>query len=146
LDFFEVIKVKLEEARKHIRDGAIMVEDAGYTCSALGKIPGPFSKFFLQELGRERIYEILQKLGDTKAVHTSNIGYMDERGEIQYFTSSVKGEMVFPKGEGGFGFDPLFIPEGFSKTFAEMTDEERFAVKPRVACTKMLQEYLQKKV
>jgi non-canonical purine NTP pyrophosphatase (RdgB/HAM1 family) len=123
-----------------------MVEDAGYTCNALGKIPGPFSKFFLQELGKERIYEILQKLGDTKAAHTANIGYMDERGGIQYFTSSVKGEMVFPKGEGGFGFDPLFVPEGFSKTFAEMTDEERFSIKPRVACAKMLQEYLKKRV
>jgi XTP/dITP diphosphohydrolase len=140
----DVIKAKLVEARKHIKEGAIFVEDAGYVFEALGKLPGPFSKFFIQELGREGLYNLVSKLGNTRAVHTTNIGYMDEKGEVIYFTTKVEGNIVSPRGSEGFAYDPIFVPDGHTKTFAEMSDEERFAVKPRVAATKLLKEYLER--
>lgn len=142
LDFTEVIKEKLEEARKHYKGEGMIVEDTGYICEALGNLPGPFSKFFLQDLGTERIYTILKTLGNTKATQVTHLGYMNERDEIKFFTAQVQGVFVSPRGEGGFGFDPLFIPDGHTQTCAEMSDEMRFTIKPRVVCAKMLLEHI----
>ena len=142
VDYKDVITAKLVEARKHIKEGAIFVEDAGYTFEALGKLPGPFSKFFIQELGCEGLYNLVSKLGNQRATHTTNIGYMSEGGEVVFFTTKVEGSIVSPRGDGGFAYDPLFVPDGHTKTFAEMSEEERLLVKPRVAASKLLKEYL----
>ena len=142
LDFKEVIAAKLQEASKHITTGAIMVEDSGYYFKELGRLPGVFSKFFLEELGLDGVYNLVKNFSSTKATFNTHIGYMDEKGVVTYFVASLDGEIVSPNGDGGFGYDPLFIPEGYTKRFAEISDKERNELKPRIQAAKVLKEYL----
>lgn len=145
LSFEDVIGAKLKEARKSIQDGDIMVEDSGYVFHGLGTLPGPFSKFFLESLGLTGIYSLVSSLSSNKATFYSHIGYMDKTGIATFFDGATPGTIVTPEGEGGFGFDPLFIPDGYTKRFAEMTEEERQTVKPRILAAKKLKEYLKNK-
>ncbi len=142
LSFEDVIAEKLKEARKSVPLGAIMVEDSGYVFEGLGALPGPFSKFFLESLGCDGVYSLVSSLSSTKATFHSHIGYMDDSNNVTFFSGSISGTIVSPQGVGGFGFDPLFIPDGYSKRFAEMTEEERQTIKPRIEAAKKLKQFL----
>lgn len=145
LSFEEVIEAKLKEARKSIKEGEIMVEDSGYTFNGLGELPGPFSKFFLKSLGLDGVSALVTRLSSDKATFHSYIGYMDSSGVTTFFKASLTGTIVSPSGTEGFGFDPLFIPDGYTKRFAEMTEEERRIVKPRILAAKKLRDFLKNK-
>ena len=143
LDVKKVIAEKLIEARKAIPEGAILVDDSGYYFHALGRLPGVFTKFFLEELGLKRSAEMLVKLGDSSLTAYTVLGYMDETDHISYFDGTFEGTMVMPRGEGGFGFDPVFCPKGSDKTMAEMNDEERLKWKMRTIAVKKLKAFLE---
>lgn len=51
-------------------------------------------------------------------------------GHAEYFRGEVEGQVVSPRGTDGFGFDPLFLPDGYDKTFGEMTAQEKHGWKP----------------
>lgn len=140
----EVIEAKLIEARKHFKTGAILVDDTGYNFNFFGRLPGVYSKHFLKELGLQKIYNILEKLGDFNAIFYTYLGYMDEEGNIEYFYGSTEGKIVSPRGENGFGYDPIFMPNGSDRTTAEMNEEEFKIYKPRAKATKSLKEFLEK--
>ncbi len=142
LDVKEVVKVKLLDARKEVTTGAIMVDDAGYYFESLGRLPGVFSKFFLQELGHAGIYDLVTSLTTSRATSYTCIGYMDEDDRIEYFIAEVSGELVAPQGEHGFGFDSLFIPDGHKERFAEMEESTYKDVKPRGKALVLLKEFL----
>ena len=55
----------------------------------------------------------------------TTIGYRDEQGRIHYFVGEYSGQIVRPRGDGGFGFDPAFIAGGQTKTNAELSREEK---------------------
>lgn len=142
LSFKEVIEAKLKEARKSIQEGEIMVEDSGYIFHGLGALPGPFSKFFLESLGLDGVHTLVASLSSNKATFYTHIGYMDNMDTSTFFEGAISGTIVSPEGTGGFGFDPLFIPDGYSKRFAEMTEEERRTIRPRIKAAKKLKEFL----
>jgi non-canonical purine NTP pyrophosphatase (RdgB/HAM1 family) len=142
LDVKEVIAAKLTEARGHIKEGAILVDDSGYYFHALGKLPGVFSKFFLKEIGLEKTAHMLTLLNNVNATAYTMLGYMDAHDVVHYFEGAVEGTIVTPRGEGGFGFDPVFMPSGHTKTFAEMSESERLNLKMRAIATRKLKEFL----
>ncbi len=144
LDVKKVIAAKLIEARKVIPLGAILVDDSGYYFHAMGRLPGVFSKFFYEELGLEGNVALLEKFGDNHVTAYTLLGYMDERGVISNFEGVVEGTLVAPHGTNGFGFDPVFLPEGSQKTMAEMNDDERHSFKMRTIAVKKLKEFLGK--
>lgn len=144
LDPKEVVEAKLIEARKHIKTGTILVDDTGYNFNYFGRLPGVYSKHFLKELGLQKIYDILEKFGDNKATFYTYLGYMDENGNIEYFYGSTDGVIVSPRGENGFGYDPVFMPNGSEKTISELNDEERKIYKSRAKAVKLLKEFLDK--
>jgi XTP/dITP diphosphohydrolase len=145
LDVKEVIKVKLLDARKVVSSGAIMVDDTGYYFESLGRLPGVFSKFFLEELGHAGIYDLVSKLSTSRATSYTCIGYMDEDNHIEYFTAEVHGNIVAPVTGNGFGFDSLFIPDGSTKRFSEMEESTFKDVKPRGKAIASLKEYIESK-
>ena len=143
LDVKEVIGAKLVEARKVITQGAILVDDSGYYFHALGRLPGVFSKFFYEELGLEGNVSLLEKLGDNHVTAYTQLGYMNEQGVISYFEGVVECTFVAPRGTNGFGFDPVFLPDGSDKTMAEMNDEERQKWKMRTIAVNKLKAFLE---
>ena len=70
------------------------------------------------------------------------IGYAKNREKMYFFEGVVKGTIVQPRGEYDFGWDPIFQPEGYAKTFAEIGPEEKSKISMRRIAVKQLQEFL----
>jgi len=125
----EVIKLKAEEAYRQL-GRPCFVDDTGITIKCWGNLPGALAKHFLVNVGPDGI---LKLLGDNpRAAYTKvAIGYRDENG-LQIFSAMVEGEITTEiRGENGFGFDVIFVPNGCTKTLAEMTVVEKDKVSHR---------------
>jgi len=129
LDINEIIKVKLNESRKVINDPncLIIVEDTGLYLNVLNGFPGPLIKFMLKSIGNDGIFNICEKLNNYKAKATTSFGIFNSRSNnISFYSGTIEGLITSPRGNSGFGWDQIFIPEGSNKTFAEMeTVEEK---------------------
>jgi inosine triphosphate pyrophosphatase len=100
----------------------VLVEDNGLQINCLGKLPGPFIKFFLQEIGIHKICQIVAHYEDKSAVAAVCYGYFDGK-ILKNFYGEVKGSIPpKPRGE-GHGWNPIFIPDGENNTYAEADDE-----------------------
>ena len=124
IDAKEIIKAKLLEALNH-KKAEFIVEDTSLYFDCLNGLPGPLIKWFLKIIGNDGLFNIVEKLGNNKAEAKTIIGYAKNPDEIYYFEGSIKGRIVSPAGKSGFGWDPIFQPEGFSKNFAELIQKEK---------------------
>lgn len=136
-----VIEAKLKEAYKHHKDEYI-VEDTSLYFDELNGLPGPLIKWFLQALGDKGTAELILKYKNRKAEARTMIGYISKTGKIKYFEGSVKGKIVLPKGERGFGWDKIFMPTGYTKTFGQMSLEEKNVISMRKIAFKKLAKFL----
>jgi XTP/dITP diphosphohydrolase len=109
-------------------DEPILVDDAGLFVDALGGFPGPYSAYVEDTVGVERVYRLVDMEENTRAAFRTVLAYYDG-DEVQTFEGAVRGRIVAPRGEGGFGYDPIFEYDG--KTMAEMTTEEKNAISHR---------------
>jgi len=118
------------------------IEDSGLFIEALNGFPGPYSNFVFKTIGLEGILKLLRGVSNRKAYFMSAIA-LSFRGEIKVFIGKVEGEISHEKrGKRGFGFDPIFIPIGSNKTFAEMKLEEKNKFSHRAKAVKSMIEYL----
>jgi len=130
LDLDEIQSVEVEEVAKHkakqaydILKEPVIVEDTGLYFEELNGLPGALIKFFVKKLTLEHICSLVKENRKAKAV--TCIAYFDGK-EIKTFIGETEGEIAKePRGTNGFGWDPIFIPEGYDKTFAELADEEK---------------------
>lgn len=144
LDPKVIIQAKLEEAKKNIQ-GNIVVEDGGLYIESLNGLPGPLIKWFMKALDNDGLYKITESFDNKKAEAKVIIGVSFEDGSVEYFEGSIAGIIVAPRGENGFGWDKIFQPDGFNKTFAEMTLEEKNEISMRKAAFQKLKDYLSNK-
>lgn len=132
LDLREIVAFKLREAYRQIGQ-PVLVEDVSAELASLNGLPGPFIKFFVQQLGRDALYQIQKAANDTVIIRCL-AGYFDGNNMI-FGEGIVQGHITAPRGENGFGFDSVVVPEdqpnGAQKTFAEMTTEEKNALSHR---------------
>jgi len=132
LDVLEIVEHKLREAYRRIGK-PVIVEDVGAGLDSLNGLPGPFMKFFEQRLGPSALYQI-QKVPNDKVTIRCVAGFYD--GSTMLFGEGiVEGHIVEPRGENGFGFDSIVMPDsqpnGEQRTYAEMTAEEKGAISHR---------------
>ncbi|GBC70000.1 Non-canonical purine NTP pyrophosphatase [archaeon HR01] len=98
----------------------VFVEDAGLFIESLDGFPGPYSSYVYRTIGLEGVLRLVGD--DREARFVSVISYYDGRTSPHIFRGEVHGRIAErPRGRYGFGFDPIFIPEGSDKTFAEMS-------------------------
>ncbi len=122
-------------------DGPFFLDDSGLFIEALKGFPGVYSAYVYKTLGYWGILKLLEGESNRKAYFKSVIAYWD--GELHIFRGKVDGRITEePRGSGGFGFDPVFIPEGFDRTFAEMTTEEKNAISHRGRALKAFATWL----
>jgi len=124
LDAQEIIKAKLEEAQKD-QTGEFIVEDNSLYLEGLNGLPGPLIKWFMKTVGNDGLYKMAETSGNFNAEAKVIIGYSNSAGEISFFEGNTKGTIVPPRGSEGFGWDPIFQPEGYDKTFGELSAEEK---------------------
>lgn len=143
LDAHKIIAAKLSAA-KTSQTGAFIVEDTSLYLEALNGLPGPLIKWFMKTVGNEGLYKIAEAFGNFNAEAKTIIGYANETGEVEFFEGTFKGLIVEPRGENGFGWDPIFQPEGYAKTLAELTSKEKNSFSMRRIAIEKLKEHLSK--
>lgn len=128
LDIGEIVRDKLRLAYEAAKS-PVIVDDVSAEIDCLNGLPGPFVKFFNQQLG-ERALLILAGRENESVTLRCMVGFYDGK---QYVLGegAVKGRLVEPRGQNGFGFDFVVVPEGSEKTMAEMTPEEKTAISHR---------------
>ncbi len=131
----EIARTAIENIARAVKpqpDTYIVVEDDGLFIDALRGFPGPYSAYVYQTIGLDGILKLLEGVEDRRATFRSVLGVLTPSGKIEIIQGSVNGYIAKEKrGTGGFGYDPIFIPEGYDKTFAEMSLEEKCEVSHR---------------
>ncbi len=129
LDFREVARAKAIVAARAL-GVPVLVEDSGLAVAGWGGFPGPLTKWITAgALGAEGLAKMLDGFSDrgAEAVSVLAVARPGQR-EVDVIVAEgrVAGSIALhPRGEGGFGWDVLFIPEGDTRTFAEMSLEEK---------------------
>ena len=122
-------------------------DDTGLEVEALGGEPGVYSaRYAGEECNPEaNMYKLLQNLTgkNNRTAQFRTVIALIIKGEEKLFNGIVKGEISNEKmGNAGFGYDPIFIPEGFSESFAQMTSDMKNSISHRYRATEELSNYL----
>ncbi|MEX3010961.1 RdgB/HAM1 family non-canonical purine NTP pyrophosphatase [Hoeflea sp. TYP-13] len=113
-------------------------DDSGLSVDALGGAPGIYSARWAGaekdfNLAMRRVHDELQaeSSGNRKSKFVSVICLAWPDGHVEYFRGEVVGEIIWPpRGDQGFGYDPVFQPDGYESTFGQMGAEEKHGWKP----------------
>ncbi len=120
----------------------IIVEDAGLYIEALNGFPGPYSSYVYKTLGCKGILKLLEGVKRRDAYFESAVAAVIPPYE-EVFVARIRGIIARePRGGEGFGFDPIFVPRGDDRTFAEMGLEEKNRYSHRARALRMLGEWL----
>ncbi|MEB3780759.1 MAG: XTP/dITP diphosphatase [Desulfurococcales archaeon] len=103
----------------------VVVDDSGLFVKALNGFPGPYSSYVYKTIGIRGLLKLLEDSHDRSACFKTALAVIDPPLEEVYWGEVCGTIAVEPRGTGGFGFDPVFIPNGSSKTFAEMDRAEK---------------------
>ncbi|KAL6936232.1 hypothetical protein ACO0OL_002430 [Hanseniaspora opuntiae] len=158
LDLEEIQESSLEEiARKKIiqamaalpKGQRIVVEDTALGFDALNGLPGAYIKWFLKRMSLDEIVKMLEPFEKKTAEAITTVAYSDENGDIKIFQGIIKGNIVKPRGDLGFGWDAIFEPlveEGNKDelTYGEMTKEFKNTLSHRGKAFQLFEEYLNK--
>jgi XTP/dITP diphosphohydrolase len=131
---------------KHSLPGVI-ADDSGLEVVALDGRPGVRSARYsgdnaTDESNNNKLLSELERVNDRRARFVTVITFMGE-GEPVFFEGEVKGTIAYEsRGKEGFGYDPLFIPQGYRSTFAELGPEVKNQISHRAAAIKRLVEFL----
>ncbi len=122
-------------------------DDTGLLVNALDGMPGVWSARFAGPrkdpvANMELLLKKMEGIEDRRAQFKTVITLILD-GKVHQFDGAVKGFITKkPRGDHGFGYDPVFLPEGYSKTFAEMTLEEKNEISHRTKAIMKLVDYL----
>jgi XTP/dITP diphosphohydrolase len=128
-----------------------LADDSGLEVEALAGAPGVFSARYAGETAsdagrRELLLSELAKTGDKerRARFVSVVAIADVGGTVLNISEGVcEGTIAFvPRGEGGFGYDPLFIPDGYDQTFAELPENIKNQISHRARALFQTREFL----
>jgi len=120
-------------------DLPILVEDTGLFIEALGGFPGPYASYVLKTIGLDGILKLMDGVANRRAYFKTALAFCDGKGsEPVVFTGEAHGWIGHEaRGSGGFGYDPIFLPEGGGgRTFAEMDVAEKNALSHRAKAFK----------
>jgi XTP/dITP diphosphohydrolase len=130
------------EAAAHAAGQPAFADDSGLAVDALGGEPGIHSARWAGQAkdfagAMARIDALLRERGATspaqrKAHFVSALCVAWPDGHVEEFEATVDGTLVWPpRGTKGFGYDPMFLPDGFAQTFGEMTSDDKHGLPPK---------------
>jgi XTP/dITP diphosphohydrolase len=142
----EVALYGVEQIRKRF-DQPFFLEDAGLFIDILEGFPGVFSSYVFHTIGCKGILKLMKETDDNsrKAVFKSVYAYSLPGSKPLLFVGECFGKISNKEiGENGFGYDPVFIPDGSSKTFGQMKVDEKNRFSHRGKSLQKLIDYLEK--
>ncbi|XP_023214807.1 inosine triphosphate pyrophosphatase-like [Centruroides sculpturatus] len=128
-----------------ITQSPVIIEDTCLCFNALGGLPGPYIKWFLDKLGPEGLHRLLEGWKDKTAYAICTFAFSEGPNEkVLLFQGQTDGEIVYPRGASGFGWDPCFLPCGYSQTYGEMSAEQKNSISHRFKALQELKSYFEK--
>ena len=140
-DLHVLVKFKLRQAYEHVQ-APVIVEDTSLYFEAWNELPGPLVKFFLKNIGLSGMVRALDEFNNNSASAACCLGFTKDGKSMHLFEGKVKGNIVEPKGSERFGWDSIFLPAGYQRTFGEMSSEEKHQISPRGAAAKKFKHFL----
>ncbi|MDY6986067.1 MAG: XTP/dITP diphosphatase [Candidatus Thermoplasmatota archaeon] len=156
LDSFEITQVDKEYpeiqsnsegvvlfAMKYLKEREpFIIEDTSFCIKNLNGFPGAFASYVQKTIGNRGLLKLMDGVEERRALFETCIG-LSYKGK-RVFKGKCYGSIAFePRGNNGFGFDPIFIPDGHNKTFAEMSLKEKNQISHRSKAFRSLKERLE---
>ncbi|TYP98585.1 XTP/dITP diphosphohydrolase [Sphingobacterium allocomposti] len=121
-------------------------DDSGLEVTSLGGEPGVYSARYSGTRDMERNIDLLlERLGDTpdRKARFRTVISLYLNGQQYFFEGTIEGHILDARrGDGGFGYDPIFVPDGYDRTFAEMSLEEKNKISHRAVAVEKLAAFL----
>ncbi|MDA0786074.1 MAG: RdgB/HAM1 family non-canonical purine NTP pyrophosphatase [Proteobacteria bacterium] len=117
-----------------------LADDSGFSVAALGGAPGIHAARFAEradgvrdfDWAMEQLHEASAEAADDQAWFTCALALAWPDGHVEVFEGRVEGTLAWPpRGDRGFGYDPIFVPRGSTQTFAEMEPDAKHAISHR---------------
>ncbi|ETX11142.1 hypothetical protein MUS1_12290 [Marinomonas ushuaiensis DSM 15871] len=138
----ELVKDKLLKAFKKV-GRPVFVEHTGLYIESLNGFPGGLTQMFWDKLEADKFSSLLGHANNPSLVAKTTIGYCDTK-KMHFFEGEIKGRIApEPRGDRGFQWDCVFIPEGETETFAEMGDKKNDISMRKIAFDKF-KEFLKR--
>lgn len=144
----EISIKKCQEAARRLKK-PVLIEDTSLCFKALNGLPGPYIKWFLDKIKPEGLPKLLTGWEDKSAEAVCTFAYCEgscEDSDVILFQGITKGQIVEPRGTRDFGWDCVFQPEGFNKTYAELPKEEKNTISHRYKALEKLRKYFTEKL
>lgn len=128
--------LKASELKKYCKEG-VLADDTGLFVNALNGEPGVFSARYAGEehddkKNREKLLKNLEGIFDRSAYFKTVIVFIDENNREFVARGILKGDIIEEeRGGNGFGYDSVFVPEGYTQTLAELSSEEKNKISHR---------------
>lgn len=145
--FAENAMIKAEAAAK-LAQYAVIADDSGLEVDFLGGAPGIYSARYCGENATDgdRVKKLLEETENDDArgaQFNCAVALVLPNGEKHLFSGIVRGTLARePKGENGFGYDPVFIPDGYENTFGELDSSVKDKISHRAVALRALAEFL----
>jgi len=129
--------IKALHASRYLPDALVLADDSGISVDALNGAPGIYSARYAGEnaTDEDNRLKLLRELGDAKnrAARFTCVLALARAGEIVHTCEGIcEGQVIGEnRGTGGFGYDPLFIPDGYDRTYAELPAEVKHSLSHR---------------
>ena len=109
----------------------LFIEDSGLFIEQLGGFPGPYSSYILKTIGNSGVLKLMSNITNRSSKFESVVAYVENDKDIHLFPGIVLGKIADEQRGKGWGFDPIFIPEKYDETYAEMGTESKQQVSHR---------------
>jgi XTP/dITP diphosphohydrolase len=137
----EVLAAKLDAVADV--PGYVLVEDSGLFIPSLAGFPGVYSAHFLRAWKFGPIFELLRHR--PRGAYYRAVAGLRRGGRRWTFSGEVRGSIALrPAGTGGFGYDPIFVPRGWERTFAQGDAAAKNAISHRARAMRKVGEFLER--
>ena len=140
--------LKAHEGYKHT-SLPVLAEDTGLCIRALDGEPGIYTKRYAEQHGGfPKVFDVLAERmkdnPDKSAYFNCTMALVIDETRAEVFEGIFEGDILpVPRGEKGFGYDPVFVPKGYSKTVAELSEDEKNTISHRALALKKVAEFLE---
>ncbi|MEX0917551.1 MAG: non-canonical purine NTP pyrophosphatase [Candidatus Paceibacterota bacterium] len=141
LDLREILEAKARAAFARLQR-PVIVDDASVIFTELNGLPGPLIKWFINSIGNDGLCRLADLTKGRTAIAEVGIGYCDV-SNFEAFIATKNGTIATePRGTNGYGWDPIFVQEGYTVTRGELNDEEYKDASIRHSALEALKTYL----